>query len=61
MNRITKLRKAIQHRPFQRDVPAYEDFLTKNISQIEELTINFPYLNLEKEKQYFQKELNGCK
>ena len=61
MNRILKLRKAIQHRPFRRNRSEYEDFLTKNISQIEELTINFPYLNLEKEKQYFQKELNGCK
>ncbi|RKD91750.1 GSCFA domain-containing protein [Mangrovibacterium diazotrophicum] len=61
MSRIAKLRKAIQHRPFRKDVPEYEDFLTKNMSLLEELTINFPYLNLKKEKEYFRAELNGCK
>ncbi|WP_163709780.1 GSCFA domain-containing protein [Mangrovibacterium lignilyticum] len=61
MAKISKIRKAINHKPFRKDAPEYSIFLTQNMKKIKELTINFPYLNLQNEKEYFQKELNGCK
>ena len=59
MGKIEKIKKAVAHRPFRKDVPEYVKFLTQNIERIKQLMINFPYLNLERERQYFQKELNG--
>jgi hypothetical protein len=61
MTQIEKLQKSFAHKPFRKDVPEYARFLTQNINKIEQLTINFPYLNLAGEKEYFQMELNGCK
>lgn len=61
MVQIEKVKKAKAHKPFRKDVPEYARFLTQNINKIEYLTINFPYLNLAGEKEYFQSELNGCK
>jgi len=61
ITRVEKVLRAVQHRPFRKDVPEYINFLTKNITEIAELAINFPYLNLEAEKEYFNEELAGCK
>ena len=58
---LEKINKAVQHKPFRKDIPDYEKFLVKNIQKIGKLTINFPYLNLQKEKKYFEMELNACK
>ncbi|WP_372773716.1 GSCFA domain-containing protein [Mangrovibacterium sp.] len=61
MKKITKIKKAMGHKPFRKDVPQYSDFLMKNLNAIEELTINFPYLNFHEEIQFLETELNGCK
>ncbi len=58
MKKIDQIRKAMEHKVFRKDVPEYRDFLTKNIQKIEELMLNFPYLNLDREKSYFQGELS---
>ncbi|WP_170111413.1 GSCFA domain-containing protein [Mangrovibacterium marinum] len=60
MVQIGKLRKAVAHRPFRKDIPGYVKFLTQHIDKINQLIINFPSLNLDREKEYFQQELNGC-
>jgi hypothetical protein len=54
---IMKIVKAREHRPFNPDSDAYQYFLRNNLNEINELTINFPYINLEEEKSFFEQEL----
>ncbi|MGV8095550.1 MAG: GSCFA domain-containing protein [Mangrovibacterium sp.] len=54
---ILKIMKALEHRPFFPDSDTYKYFLLNHLNEINELTISFPYLNLEEEKSFFQKEL----
>ena len=54
---IMKIVKAREHRPFTPDSDAYQYFLLKNLNEINELTISFPYINLEEEKSFFEQEL----
>jgi len=54
---IMKIVKAKEHRPFNPDVDAYKYFLLNNLNEINELTISFPYINMEDEKMFFEHEL----
>lgn len=54
---ILKIVKAKMHRPFNPDSDAYKYFLLNSLNQINELTISFPYINLEDEKFFFEQEL----
>ncbi len=56
---VVKIIKASEHRPFNSGSESYEKFLLYNLRKIEELTINFPYLNLTVEKTHFECELRG--
>ncbi len=60
IKKVGKIKQAKEHRPFRKDLPAYQQFLTKNLESISQLIISFPYLNLDAEKAYFEEELNGC-
>lgn len=55
---IMKIVKAKMHRPFNPDSDAYKYFLLNNLNEINELTINFPYINLEDEKSFFEQKLH---
>lgn len=54
---ILKIVKAKEHRPFNPEADAYRCFLLNNLNEINKLTISFPYINLEKEKTFFEREL----
>lgn len=54
---VLKIRKAAMHRPFNPASGEYRKFLLYNLRQIDRLTENFPFLNFEIEKTYFQDEL----
>ncbi len=54
---IMKIVKAKEHRPFNPDADAYKYFLMNNMNEINELTITFPYINMEDEKMFFEHEL----
>jgi hypothetical protein len=54
---IMKIVKAKEHRPFNPDLDAYKYFLLNNLNEINELTITFPYINMEDEKKFFEHEL----
>lgn len=56
--RINKIIKARMHRPFRPDADAYKIFLLNSLNEIIDLTISFPYLNLDQEKLYFEQELH---
>ncbi|SFF66302.1 GSCFA domain-containing protein [Sunxiuqinia elliptica] len=59
MKRLSKLSKAVGHRPFNRNAEAYEKFLFYNLKEVEDLLKKFPFLNLSKEKEHFKRELDG--
>ncbi len=59
MKKVQKLKKALAHRPFRKDVPEYRDFLTKNLDYIKQLTFKFPYLNIFEEESYLKEELRA--
>lgn len=48
--KIDKILSATQHKPFNFDSEAHQKFISDQLSLIDELTKNHPFLNLEKEK-----------
>ena len=44
-----KIRKALEHRPFYPDSPAYYQFISQNLLKIQELKEKFPYLDVQNE------------
>lgn len=54
---VSKVTKAIQHRPFNPRSVEYEKFLRSNLNEISRLESRFSFLDLSKEKEHFNKEL----
>jgi len=54
---VSKITKAIQHRPFNPQSVEYEKFLRSNLNEISRLESRFSFLDLSKEKDHFNKEL----
>ena len=54
---IAKIRKSMQHRPFNINSEEYRKFLEANIQEISKLAFNFPDINLENELAHFEKKL----
>ena len=54
---VSKITKAIQHRPFNPQSVEYEKFLRSNLNEISRLESRFSFLDLSKEKEHFNKEL----
>lgn len=54
IKRIEKLKKAMQHRPFQSDSERHRTFLTQHLNQTRELQQTYPFLNFDKELDYFK-------
>lgn len=54
---VTKIKKAMEHRPFNSASKEHKKFLLYNLNIIDQLTNIFPYLNLNEEKLFFEKEL----
>lgn len=57
--KVEKIRKAIEHRPVNVKSIEYKKFLNASISDINNLTSDFPEIDLSFEKSHFEKELNG--
>jgi hypothetical protein len=53
---IERIRKAMQHRPFNVNSPEYLKFVKANIQEIEKLLFNFPNINFGEELAHFEKE-----
>ena len=49
-NKILKIVNASQHRPFHPNSPQHQQFIKKQLIQIELLEASYPYLSFEKEK-----------
>ena len=54
---IAKIKKSIQHRPFNSNSAEYKKFLEANILEIRKLTSNYPNISFGEEITYFENEL----
>ncbi len=59
INEIEKLKKAINHKPFNVKSNIYQKFIKNNLDYIELLQKKYPFLNFNKEKDFFMLQLSG--
>jgi hypothetical protein len=57
--KVMKIRKAIQHRTVNTKSTEYKKFLITNLSEINNLSSDFPEIDFSPEIAHFGKELNG--
>lgn len=57
MKSVEKIIKATQHRPYNPKGNEYKTFLTAQLKKAEEIVKKYPYVNIEKEKKFFQNQL----
>jgi hypothetical protein len=58
MDRVLSLVRAAQHRPMNPNTKEHKEFLEKNHALVQELSLKFPFLNLEREREYFSEKNN---
>lgn len=56
---VIKIRKARQHRPTNPATGEYRKFLRSTLGEINKLTLKFPFLNFEGEKEFFEQKLSA--
>lgn len=59
MKEVEKINNAANHRPFNPNSSQYKQFVKQNISKIEALNQNYPFLDFEEELIFFKKALNN--
>ena len=59
INEIIKLKKAINHRPFNISSASYQAFIKTHLKYIEALQQKYPSLNFDEEKNFFISRLSG--
>ncbi|MGN6265461.1 MAG: GSCFA domain-containing protein [Ginsengibacter sp.] len=57
INKIEKVRAAVNHKPFEKESEEHQKFLLAQIENIDRLQREFPFINLSDERQYFQSQL----
>ena len=57
MSEIGKIKRAMEHRPFNRNTPEFNKFIKKSLDNVNMLQAKHPYLNLKLEKAYFNEQL----
>ncbi len=57
IQQVQALQKAMQHRPFQKESSEYQKFLAQNFSLCNELSQQFPQIDLQKEKLFFRQKV----
>ena len=61
MNRVDALMKAFHHRPNNPDDPACKEFLRKTLSEMEEISEKYPFIDFKTEKEILAKRLDNLK
>jgi len=54
--KIEKIIAATQHRPFHSQSVAHQQFIVKQLENLEKLATNYPFLNLKNEREIFQQQ-----
>ncbi|RLD60127.1 MAG: GSCFA domain protein [Bacteroidetes bacterium] len=54
MSRIEKIIRNKNHKPFNPKSEEYKDFLKNNLEKVNQLLKEYPYLNLDEEKEFFK-------
>jgi len=55
--RVQKIVKAVNHRPFHPQTKGYKEFLESHLRKLEQMNIQYPFINFSKEKLHFANEL----
>ena len=55
--KVMKLRKAFGHHPVNPTTAEFKEFIQQNLLQINQLTTQFPHLDLTEERSYFESKL----
>lgn len=58
IKKISDMRKSLQHRPFNPKMKAYRDFLEKTLAKIDDISNNYPYINLSSMKNIVQEKFH---
>lgn len=53
MAEINKILDAANHKPFLKESVAHQKFIAAQLNNIEKIEIDYPFINLSKEKKYF--------
>jgi len=56
VEKIQKIKQAATHKPFDFDSENHQQFIKNQLAIIQELTVQFPHLNFEEEKQLLTKK-----
>ncbi len=59
MEKVEKIQKAKDHKPFKPESLEYHNFLKKQIEKVKQLQEKYPSLDLNDEMQYFKKSLEN--
>lgn len=59
MKQVDKILQASEHRPFQPQSNTYQEFVNKQLKQIEALQKKYPFMEFLKETDFFQSQLVG--
>lgn len=54
---LEKILSAVNHKPFVKESDAHQKFIATQIRHIEKLASDFPFIDLSREKNYFQEQL----
>jgi hypothetical protein len=57
MKEMEKIISAMKHKPFNKESEAHQKFISSQIQNIREIENAYPFINLSKEKEYFEKQL----
>lgn len=52
---ITKIKQAVNHKPFNFESAAHQKFIKQQIQLMDEVTTQYPFINFEKEKEVLQR------
>lgn len=53
LEKIKKVRAAVNHRPFVKESMAYQKFIAAQLQEINKIEIDYPFIDLSKEKKHF--------
>ena len=55
--KIEKILASVHHKPFLKESDAHQKFVTTQIVNIHKIEAAYPFIDLSKEKEYFQEQL----
>jgi hypothetical protein len=54
---LEKILSAVNHKPFVKESEAHQKFVTSQLQHIKKIVTDYPFIDLSKEKEYFEKQV----